>query len=116
MVKTIVASFDGYQAAQKAVRDLINDGFMSHDISILASNMSGEFQTDDGVRVTENISNTATGAVTGGLVGGAAGLAAGLLGLAIPAGWRAFQARPIPIFFILEAKVLGRNPRSAAAP
>ena len=84
MVKTIVGSFDGYHTAQKAVRDLVEDGFMSEDISILASNLSGEYRPDDGVRVTDTASNTTTGAVTGGLMGGAAGLAASLMGLAIP--------------------------------
>ena len=84
MVKTIVGSFDGYHTAQAAVRDLINDGFMARDISILASNMAGEPRPDDAVTVAAAASNTTTGVVTGGLVGGAAGLAAGLMGLAIP--------------------------------
>ena len=84
MVKTIVGSFDGYDAAQTAVRDLINDGFMARDISILASGKAGLEHSDEGVTVTDTASGTATGALTGGVVGGAAGLAVGLLGLAIP--------------------------------
>jgi len=84
VVKTIIGSFDGYHAAQTTVRALINDGFMSRDISVLASNMAGVTRTEEGVKVGDPMSNAATGAVTGGLVGGAAGLAAGLMGLAIP--------------------------------
>jgi uncharacterized membrane protein len=84
VVKTIVASFDGYHPAQKVVLELINDGFMSRDIGIVASNVSGDYRSDDHVKVTDTAGNTATGAVTGGLLGGAAGLAASLMGLAIP--------------------------------
>lgn len=84
MIKTIVGSFSGYHAAQIAVRELVDNGFMSQDISILASNIEGDLRSDDDVKVTDVASGTATGAVTGGLVGGAAGLAASLMGLAIP--------------------------------
>ena len=37
MVKTIVASFDGYPAARKVARALMEDGYMSRDIGIVAS-------------------------------------------------------------------------------
>ena len=84
MVKTIVASFDGYDTAQRAVRQLIDDGFISRDISILASNVAGDYRPDQRVEATDTASNTATGAVAGGVVGGAAGLAASIMGLAVP--------------------------------
>lgn len=84
MVKTIVGSFDGYHTAQTAVRDLINDGYMARDISILASNMAREHRLNEEATSNESVSNSTSGAVTGGLLGGAAGLAAGLMGLAIP--------------------------------
>ena len=55
MVKTIVASFDGYETAQKVVQKLLDDGFMSRDISILASNISGVYRAEgDGtVKLTD---------------------------------------------------------------
>lgn len=84
MVKTIVASFDGYETAQKVVQKLLDDGFMSRDISILASNISGVYRAESDVEVSDAARHTATGALTGGVVGGAAGLAACLMGLAIP--------------------------------
>jgi hypothetical protein len=84
MVKTIVGSFDDYSAAQRVVRDLVADGFMSGDIGILASNLSGDYRAEGEAEANSKPANSAVGALTGGMVGGAAGAAASLMGLAIP--------------------------------
>ena len=83
MAKTIVGSFDSFDEAQRVSRELIDEGFAAADVSVVASNVTGAFASDDRVKVTD-ASNTATGAVAGGVLGGAAGLAASLMGLAIP--------------------------------
>ena len=44
MVKTIVASFDAYPTARRVVRELMDDGYMSRDIGIVASNVSGDYR------------------------------------------------------------------------
>jgi len=80
VVKTIVGSFDSYPTARRVARALMDEGYMSRDIGIMASNASGEYRgTDD-----EKDSHTTTCALTGGVVGGAAGLAASLMALTIP--------------------------------
>jgi hypothetical protein len=87
MVKTIVGSFDDSRAAHLAAQALIDDGFMQQDISVVASNILGEY-TPDGRPLFFNDppdeSAAETGAVAGGMLGGAAGLTASLVGLAIP--------------------------------
>ena len=84
MVKTIVASFDEYRAAQRAARELVNDGFMVRDIGIVASGLADGDAVDDDAVTTMVDHAAATGALTGGVVGGAAGLAASLMALSIP--------------------------------
>jgi len=80
VVKTIVASFDSYPTAQRVARALMDEGYMSRDIGLMASNAAGDYRgTDD-----EKDSRAATCALTGGVVGGAAGLAASLMALTIP--------------------------------
>ena len=84
MLKTIAATFDAYLAAQEAVRELINDGFMARDVGIVASGHTGG-EEGPGKRGAQSTSMpAATGALTGGAVGGAAGLAASLMALSIP--------------------------------
>jgi hypothetical protein len=87
MQKTIVGSFDNSRAAHRAAQALIDDGFMQQDISVVASNILGDY-TPDGrpLWAEETSEETAaeTGAVAGGVLGGAAGLTASLVGLAIP--------------------------------
>src|SRR5215471_4018466 len=87
MQKTIVGSFDNSRAAHRAAQALIDDGFMQQDISVVASNILGDY-TPDGrpLWAEETSEETAaeTGAVAGGVLGGTAGLTASLVGLAIP--------------------------------
>ena len=84
MVKTIVGSFDGYPTARRVVRELMDDGYMSRDIGIVASNVAGDYRAVDAAGQDKENAHTATCALTGGVVGGAAGLAASLMALAIP--------------------------------
>jgi hypothetical protein len=83
VVKTIVASFDAYPTARRVVRELMDDGYMSRDIGIVASNVAGDYRVAEDLE-PKDTSPAATGALTGGVVGGAAGLAACFLALAIP--------------------------------
>src|SRR5262252_4834314 len=86
MVKTIVGSFDDSRAAHRAAQALIADCFMQQDISVVASNILGDYAPDGRPLFFDEPeeSATETGAVAGGMLGGAAGLAASLVGLAIP--------------------------------
>jgi len=86
MVKTIVGSFDDSRAAHRAAQALINEGFMQQDVSVVASNILGDYTPDGRPLLIDEApdSETETGAVTGGVLGGAAGLTASLVGLAIP--------------------------------
>ena len=87
MQKTIIGSFDSNRAAHRAAHALIDDGFMQQDISIVASNILGDYTPDGRPLFVDDPSEETgaeTGAVAGGVLGGAAGLTASLVGLAIP--------------------------------
>src|SRR5689334_9745764 len=45
MVKTVIGSFDSYDEAQRVVRDLKDQGFMENDVSIVASNVGGRYES-----------------------------------------------------------------------
>ncbi len=81
MAKQVVGLFDNTSEAHQAVQDLNNAGFTADDISIVASNASGEYTTDGGTEAAEGAGAGATG---GAVVGGLAGLVVGLGALAIP--------------------------------
>ena len=76
MTKTVVGSFDSYREAQQVVSDLQRAGISQSDISIIASNLRGEYRTPEGA--------TASG---GGMTGAAidAGLAQAGAATATPA-------------------------------
>ena len=96
MIKTIVGSFDSFNEAHKVANDLRAAGFMDSDISIVANNAAGEYQSDPRVApAPDDSSATAKGALTGAVVGGGAGLAASLAGLAIPGIGPIIAAGPI---------------------
>ena len=84
MVKTIVGSLDTYQSACKAAHELIDAGFMREDISMIASNIAGDYTRDGRARTVDAVREAETDAVAGGVVAGATALTASLLGLAIP--------------------------------
>lgn len=80
MARTIVGLFDTFAQAQSAVNDLISAGFSRDDISVVANNVSGEFDqvetAEGGVNVSQSVGDLAKGAVRGGLYGGLTALAA----------------------------------------
>ena len=42
-MKTIVGSFDSFDEAKKVARDLMDDGFRDGDVSVVASNLRGDY-------------------------------------------------------------------------
>jgi hypothetical protein len=87
MNKTIVGYFDQYAQAQEAVRSLVDTGFSRSDISLVASDPTGEYAKAGGVTSTEDPnapSYTAAGAGAGAVLGGIGGLLVGIGALALP--------------------------------
>jgi len=87
--KTIVALFDEFDDAVKAVRALETGGFQHEDISLVANNVADRHSTQvtgaaRGRGETEAAEGAGTGATIGVVIGGGAGLLAGLGMLAIP--------------------------------
>src|SRR5690242_15621113 len=86
--KTIVALYDDFRDATRAVRELERGGFPHKDISLVANNAGqrwgerGESLRDDDD--TYAAEGAGTGATIGAVAGGAAGLLASLGVLAIP--------------------------------
>ncbi len=98
MTQTLNGLFDRYDDAQRAVKDLEAVGVPHRDISIVASNASGEHAVDGRATTAgtadEAARDAGSGAGIGAALGGAGGLLAGLGLLAIPgvgpvvaAGW-----------------------------
>ncbi len=75
--------FKSRAQAERCVDDLMNAGFRSDDISVLAPDQdtTKELATEKNTKAPEG---TATGATAGGAVGGTLGLLAGIGALAIP--------------------------------
>ncbi len=92
-MKSVSGLFDSYAEARHAVDELMIYGMPANRISIVASDLRGEYQATRGDG--EPPSGTAAGAVTGGLMGGAAGVAVGLTGLTIPLLGPVIAAGPI---------------------
>jgi hypothetical protein len=104
MTVTISRLYDSYSDAQAAVRGLEAAGVPHSDISIVANNSEGWFNSDrkvdrDRDGVDDRAESAGKGAGIGAGIGGAAGLLAGLGLLAIPglgpvvaAGWLASTA------------------------
>lgn len=87
MSKTVVAIFDRYEFAEKAAREVKDNGLRTDDISIVAKN-NNEEDDNKGAAATmgrgpinDNISD---GVVTGGILGGLAGLLIGAGSMVIP--------------------------------
>lgn len=79
-MRTITGLFDTRDQADSAVRALRDAGISSNDISLVANNADGSYNTDD----DGAMEGAGTGAGVGAAVGGAGGLLAGLGMLAIP--------------------------------
>jgi hypothetical protein len=91
MARTVVALYDNFSDANDAVRDLVDNGFSRSDVSIMASDVSGEYGTylaDDYTAVDTTADATASGAGAGAgigaIIGGLGGLLVGLGALTIP--------------------------------
>jgi uncharacterized protein (TIGR02271 family) len=104
MTKTVVGLYDDFNDARKTVQDLVDSGFRRDDISLVASNATGEFdQYDrDGKHRTEHDRGDVSteegagiGAGIGAAIGGLGGLLMGLGVLAIPGVGPALAAGPI---------------------
>jgi len=107
MAKSIVGIFDQRSDAERAVRDLMDNGFRREDISLIAGNTSGE-PSPSTTTSSEGMSSTAAGAGTGAFVGGLGGLLVGLGVLAIPGVGPVIAAGP------LAATLLGAGVGAAA--
>jgi len=81
MAKQVVGLFDNMSDAHQAVQELTNAGFTADDISIVANNANGDYDTTDGSEAAEGAGAGATG---GAVAGGLLGLFVGLGALAIP--------------------------------
>ncbi len=84
MAKTVVGLFDTFTAAQNVAQELVNAGFQRNDISLLASDRSGEYSRTVGGTESAAGEGAAAGAVGGGVLGGTLGLLVGVGALAIP--------------------------------
>lgn len=75
--------FDSRSQAERAIDELIANGFRSDDVSVLAPDrhVSHELATEKNTKAPEG---TTTGVATGGAIGGTLGLLAGIGALAIP--------------------------------
>lgn len=110
MNKTIVGYFDQYTQAQEAVRSLVDTGFSRGDISLVASDPTGEYAKAGEVTSTDPnaTSYTAAGAGTGAVLGGIGGLLVGIGALALPGIGPVIAAGP------LAATLLGVGVGAAA--
>lgn len=88
MTRTIVAVFNNFDHAQRAVRDLVDAGFSRTDISMVASDATGRYRGYlEGKPLDEDVSaeeGAVAGAGVGAGIGALTGLLAGLGALAIP--------------------------------
>lgn len=99
MNKTVVGYFDNYEQAQTAVRSLVDSGFSRNDISLVASDPTGEYAksyvTTSSSTDPNATSYTAAGAGTGAVIGGIGGLLVGIGALAIPGVGPVIAAGPL---------------------
>ena len=90
MTRTVVALFDDFTAANSALRELVDNGFSRDDISLMASDTSGEYgrYLEGGeageVEPSGAAQGAGVGAGIGAAVGGLGGLLVGLGALTIP--------------------------------
>ncbi len=95
MSKTVVAIFDNYSYAEKAARQIKDQGLRTDDISIVAKQSGNDTGTTTGTTAgtTATMGTTGTratndnisdGVVTGGVLGGLAGLLIGAGSMVIP--------------------------------
>jgi len=87
-MKTIVALYDDFAAAQRATQELVANGFDRGNISLVANDVAGEYSQyvndPDATPVTVAADTTAVGAGAGAVIGSIGGLLVGIGALAIP--------------------------------
>lgn len=84
--ETIVAIYDDFESANKAINDLTNDGISRDDIGLAVNNgeRKGEYSNlEANVEKYEDVTGS-QGGVFGGVVGGLAGAAVALTAIVIP--------------------------------
>ena len=85
MAMNVVGLFDTRDDAQNAIQQLRDAGFSGADISFLASNANGAYDTDaSSTHDSEAAEGAGMGATGGAVLGGLAGLLVGLGALVIP--------------------------------
>ena len=91
MTNTVVALYDDFASANAAVRDLVDHGFSRDDISLIASDQTGEYgryltnaERRDDMGTSGAAEGASVGAGVGAVIGGLGGLLVGLGALAIP--------------------------------
>ena len=90
MSRTVVALYDDFTTANDVVRDLIDHGFAREDISVMASDATGEYgaylteETGVDHETSATVSGASVGAGIGAVLGGMGGLLVGLGALVIP--------------------------------
>jgi hypothetical protein len=90
MARTVVALYDDFTTANNVVKDLIDHGFNREDISLMASDAAGEYntyltgQTSADYETSATASGAGVGAGIGAVLGGLGGLLVGLGALVIP--------------------------------
>jgi hypothetical protein len=88
VMKTIVALYDDFAAAQRATQELVANGFDRSNISLVFNDAAGEYSQyvndPDATPVPVVTDATAAGAGAGAVIGGIGGLLVGLGALAIP--------------------------------
>jgi hypothetical protein len=98
MERTIVALFDDSDAAQQAVQDLLQSGFVRDHISVMraadGTDASGGAAPEPAMTHTDG---TAKGAGIGAVLGGLAGLVIGLSGFALPGVGAVLVAGPVAV-------------------
>lgn len=82
-MKTVVALFDDFQEAQRAVEDLVKSGVDRAHISIVAGDREGT-NASRLTPISEHSDTSSDGAATGALLGGIGGAILGITALAIP--------------------------------
>ncbi len=96
MTKTVVALYDSHDAVNRAVNELVNNGFARDDISILTPNAEGEYVRETSASMEESAAQGAgVGAGLGAALGGLGGLLVGLGALTIPGVGPVLAAGPL---------------------
>lgn len=100
MAKTIVGLYDDFTTAQKVSEDLVNKGFDRNDVSVVANNVTREYDqyATSGTNHEDDMSageGAMAGAGIGAAIGGVGGLILGLGLLTIPGVGPALAAGPI---------------------